>query len=144
PGQPTTATRILIARTKRARLCSPIWMLQPLAGQPHSRSCRIPNRPHPRMSRSTRRSDKTFSGARSYRINLHGKTYSIYRGDLHRHTEISWDGGGDGSLLDAYRYARDAARLDFVGISDHRQCGGALFVVAQPKVCRPVPVAQFR
>jgi hypothetical protein len=58
---------------------------------------------------------------RAYRIQLRGKTYSIYRGDLHRHTELSWDGGGDGSLLDAYRYARDAARLDFLGISDHNE-----------------------
>ncbi len=56
---------------------------------------------------------------RSYRIHSRGRTYSIYRGDLHRHTDISLDGGGDGSLVDAYRYARDAAGLDFLGISDH-------------------------
>ncbi len=55
----------------------------------------------------------------SYRIQSGGKTYSIYRGDLHRHTDISVDGAGDGSLLDAYRYARDAAQLDFLGITDH-------------------------
>ena len=55
----------------------------------------------------------------SYRIQNGGKTYSIFRGDLHRHTDISVDGGGDGSLLDAYRYARDAAQLDFLGITDH-------------------------
>ena len=55
----------------------------------------------------------------SYRIETGSKTYSIYRGDLHRHTDISVDGGGDGSLLDAYRYARDAAQLDFLGITDH-------------------------
>ena len=56
---------------------------------------------------------------RSYRIRLRGKTYSIYRGDMHRHTDLSMDGGRDGSLLDAYRYALDAARLDFLGITDH-------------------------
>ncbi len=55
----------------------------------------------------------------SYRIQSGGKTFSIFRGDLHRHTDISVDGGGDGSLLDAYRYARDAAQLDFLGITDH-------------------------
>ena len=56
---------------------------------------------------------------RSYEIENRGKSYSIYRGDLHRHTDLSIDAGGDGSLLDAYRYARDAASLDFLGISDH-------------------------
>lgn len=56
---------------------------------------------------------------RSYKIQNKGKTYSIFRGDLHRHTDISVDGNNDGSLLDAYRYARDAASLDFLGISNH-------------------------
>ena len=56
---------------------------------------------------------------RSYRIHSRGRTFAIYRGDLHRHTDISLDGGGDGSLVDAYRYARDAAGLDFLGVTDH-------------------------
>jgi hypothetical protein len=59
---------------------------------------------------------------RAYRIEHGGGTYAIYRGDLHRHTDISIDGGHDGSLVDAYRYARDAAALDFVGISNHTDC----------------------
>ena len=56
---------------------------------------------------------------RSYRIKSRGRVFAIFRGDLHRHADISVDGAGDGSLLDAYRYARDAAGLDFLGISDH-------------------------
>ncbi len=56
---------------------------------------------------------------RDYRVESRGKSYRIYRGDLHRHTDISEDGYGDGSLLDAYRYARDAAALEFLGVSDH-------------------------
>ena len=56
---------------------------------------------------------------RAYRIENGGRTFSIYRGDLHRHTDVSLDGGNDGSLLDAYRYARDAASMDFLGVSDH-------------------------
>lgn len=56
---------------------------------------------------------------RGYRVQSAGRSYGIYRGDLHRHTDISLDGANDGSLLDAYRYARDAAALDFLGVSDH-------------------------
>ena len=34
------------------------------------------------------------------------------------------DGNNDGSLLDTYRYAMDAAELDFLGVSDHNGPGG--------------------
>ena len=53
----------------------------------------------------------------SYRVN--GTRYKIYRGDMHRHSEISWDGYNDGSLLDTYRYAIDAAALDFLAVTEH-------------------------
>ena len=56
---------------------------------------------------------------RNYKIESEGKTYRIYRGDTHRHTEFSIDGRADGSLLQAYRYALDAADLDFLGVSEH-------------------------
>jgi hypothetical protein len=47
------------------------------------------------------------------------------RGDFHRHTELSWDGGGtnDGNLQDFYRYMIDAAGMDFGASTDHQ--GGA-------------------
>jgi hypothetical protein len=56
---------------------------------------------------------------RGYKVEAGGKTYRIYRGDLHRHTDISQDGAGDGSLMDLHRYALDAAALDFVLVADH-------------------------
>ncbi len=56
---------------------------------------------------------------RSHRISLGGTTWKVVRGDLHRHTETSMDGALDGTLVDAYRYALDAAQLDFLGVSDH-------------------------
>ncbi len=52
-----------------------------------------------------------------------GKRYQLYWGDLHRHTEISVDGGYDGTLWDMYRYALDAAELDFVATTDHTYGG---------------------
>ena len=57
---------------------------------------------------------------RNYRIQAGGKTYRIFRGDMHRHTEISADGAGDGSLWDAYRYAMDAGALDYLMVTDHQ------------------------
>jgi len=56
---------------------------------------------------------------RDYVYEVNGKRYRIYRGDMHRHTEISWDGYNDGSLEDTYRYALDAADLDFLAITEH-------------------------
>ena len=53
---------------------------------------------------------------RAYRARVNGKEYRIVRGDIHRHTDISWDGNRDGSLHDAYRYALDAVGFDYLGV----------------------------
>jgi hypothetical protein len=53
-----------------------------------------------------------------------GKTYQPLRGEFHRHTEISADGGGDGPLCDTFRYALDAAQLDWIGNGDHDNGAG--------------------
>jgi hypothetical protein len=46
--------------------------------------------------------------------------YVLCFGDLHRHTDISYCAATlDGSLTDAHRYALDAARLDFLAVTDH-------------------------
>jgi hypothetical protein len=56
---------------------------------------------------------------RGHRLDVGGERWKIVRGDLHRHTETSMDGATDGTLYDAYRYALNAAQLDFLGVSDH-------------------------
>jgi len=49
-----------------------------------------------------------------------GKTYRLFYGDLHRHTDLSLCFPFlDGSIEDAYRYATDVAGMDFLGITDH-------------------------
>ena len=48
----------------------------------------------------------------------------IVRGEFHRHSEISMDGGNDGSLLDQWRYILDAGSLDWVGCCDHDNGNG--------------------
>jgi hypothetical protein len=62
---------------------------------------------------------------REHRILIGGVEHRIMRGDLHRHTELSTDGGGraDGSLVDFMRYMFDAARMDFGAITDHNAGG---------------------
>jgi hypothetical protein len=61
---------------------------------------------------------------REHRIKAGGKTYQLLRGEYHRHTEISWDGAPDGSLEDMFRYAIDAAQMDWIGNGDHDNGAG--------------------
>jgi hypothetical protein len=61
---------------------------------------------------------------RSYRIDGDNSKYRLLRGDFHRHTEISFDGGDDGSLEDMFRYAIDAAGLDWIANTDHDSGAG--------------------
>ncbi len=56
---------------------------------------------------------------RDYRMSLGGQTLRILRGDFHRHTEISSDGAGDGSIEDYFRYMIDAAAMDTGIVGDH-------------------------
>jgi hypothetical protein len=49
-----------------------------------------------------------------------GTKMELFFGDLHRHTDLSLCyTPSDGTIEDAYRYAIDAAPLDFLGITDH-------------------------
>jgi len=65
-----------------------------------------------------------LAAIRGYTIQSGGRTYQIYRGDTHRHTEFSMDGNNDGTLNDTYRYALDAASLDYIMVSEHNGFGG--------------------
>ncbi len=56
---------------------------------------------------------------KTYRMEVGGQRYHVTWGDLHRHTDLSFDGYSDGSLYDCYRYAIDVAGMDFLGPSEH-------------------------
>src|SRR5262249_58743041 len=60
-------------------------------------------------------------------VSAGGKTYQLLRGDSHRHTEISFDGAGDGPLIDMFRYAIDAAGQDWICAGDHDNGGGRAY-----------------
>ena len=61
---------------------------------------------------------------RAHRVAAGGKTYQLLRGEFHRHTDISPDGGGDGTLEDMWRYALDVGALDWIGCGDHDNGNG--------------------
>ena len=71
------------------------------------------------------REAQQVAAIRKHRVTIDGKPHRIVRGDLHRHTELSWDvgPGNDGSYLDFYRYMIDVAAMDFGSLTDH-QGGG--------------------
>ena len=61
---------------------------------------------------------------RAYRLRVGSQTLRLARGEFHRHSEVSVDGGFDGSLLDQWRYVIDAVGLDWVGCCDHDNGNG--------------------
>lgn len=65
-----------------------------------------------------------FKPRRRTRMTAGGRTYSLLLGDCHRHTDVRGHSAVDGSIEDTYRYALDAAQMDFVGPSDHNEVLG--------------------
>ncbi|NBT20045.1 MAG: hypothetical protein EBT00_14930 [Proteobacteria bacterium] len=61
---------------------------------------------------------------RGYRFDYNGTSLQVIRGEFHRHTEISGDGGNDGPLEDMWRYGLDVAGMDWLGSGDHDNGGG--------------------
>ncbi len=79
---------------------NPPSRLQPTAPQPAFRP------PQPKSQRPVAKAN--------------GKSFQLFFGDLHRHTDLSLCfSPSDGTIEDAYRYASDAAPLDFLAITDH-------------------------
>jgi hypothetical protein len=61
---------------------------------------------------------------RDYRAKVDGGTLQPMRGEFHRHTSISSDGGNDADIIDSYRYLVDASSMDWAGCCDHDNGGG--------------------
>jgi hypothetical protein len=74
---------------------------------------------------STAASDRANAAkARAYRVPSEGQNLKVVRGEFHRHSEYSADGGLDGTLIDQWRYLIDAASFDWAGCCDHDNGGG--------------------
>ena len=87
-----------------------VWVTELEAGDPASPALQEVRLPPPAQA-SPRRPRETMT--------VDGRTYHLLLGDCHRHTDIEPHRGPDGSILDTYRYAIDAAQMDFVGTADH-------------------------
>jgi hypothetical protein len=105
-GDNPRPNNIEFARLRTAAAAAPV-----LAARPAEPPAGRPTEP---------REQQQVAALRSYAIQQGGKTYHIYRGDMHRHTDISADGAGDGSIWDAYRYTLDAAAMDWFVLTDHQ------------------------
>jgi hypothetical protein len=71
-----------------------------------------------------RREQAESATLRGHRVASTGGTLKLIRGEFHRHSEVSMDGGGDGTIIDQWRYIIDAAHMDWVGCCDHDNGGG--------------------
>ena len=78
----------------------------------------------PKPSDETAEERKAIDITRKARLKLPSGEFQLMRGEFHRHTEFSADGGADGPLIDAYRYLIDAAGMDWGGCCDHDNGGG--------------------
>lgn len=94
-------------------------------GSPELRAYEPPNPPGDLKAWDAERERSQVGAIRDYHADIGGRPHQIVRGDLHRHTEMSWDvgPGNDGSYLDFYRYMIDVAAMDFGSLTDH-QGGG--------------------
>ena len=75
---------------------------------------------------ATEKERREIAAARAYRFPHEGQELRIIRGEFHRHTEISGDGGNDGPVEDMWRYAIDVAAMDWLGCGDHDNGGGQI------------------
>ncbi len=74
----------------------------------------------PSVRAATGRLPAPAARPRRHTVEHRGVRYGLYFGDLHRHTEFSFCRTSiDGSLEEVFRYARDAAAMDFAMSADH-------------------------
>jgi hypothetical protein len=69
-----------------------------------------------------------IAALREFRFWHQNKSLRLLRGEFHRHTEYTAHRDQDGSLEDSWRYALDAASLDWMGNGDHDNGSGSEYM----------------
>lgn len=98
--------------------------LRGAAVAPKLKTARATLKADPQPTAETVKEREEIARIRAYRTSATGPQLRIIRGEFHRHTEISGDGGSDGPLEDMWRYAIDVAGMDWLGCGDHDNGGG--------------------
>jgi len=103
------------------QFCQNIWISYPGKGRDHQKLKlkKIPEPVAEEKSESAIKEEKAVAAIRNYTTMADGKTYRILRGDTHRHSAFSGDGGHDSRIEDSHRYALDAAALEWFNNGDH-------------------------
>ncbi|MGH6960025.1 MAG: hypothetical protein ACREE7_06050, partial [Dongiaceae bacterium] len=86
-------------------------------------AAKVPPDPNAQPTDDAIKEWKEIERIRAYRASIGQDELRIVRGEFHRHTEISGDGGNDGPLEDMWRYAIDVAAMDWLGCGDHDNGG---------------------
>ncbi len=108
---------IVVADTGRVRRPDKAPVLVPVAGELPAEAVTV----------AVAAEREQVAAIRAYRVDLNGESLQILRGEFHRHTEISSDGAGDGTIWDMWRYGMDMAALDWLGSGDHDNGSGREF-----------------
>lgn len=82
----------------------------------------IPGQPGIRFEAPNDTPERDHDEHHEWKIN--GETYTLYWGDVHRHTDFSnCRTTDDGCIVEHFRYAIDAGGLDYLATSDHTEVG---------------------
>ncbi len=114
PGDPFD-NDVYVSRLEAASPAASMAALTPARYPPYAQTA---------PSEATLAERAAIERCRAQRIEIGGRKLQLIRGEFHRHTEISGDGGNDGPLEDMWRYAIDVAAMDWLGCGDHDNGAG--------------------
>ncbi len=115
-------------RTSKRPLVCGVYLAQidPAAATPLAKAAAKAPAARPAVARNVYGQDtpeRTRADRHTWTVD--GKTYRLYWGDFHRHTDMSnCRTADDGCVVEQFRYAYDVGKLDFLGTSDHTDIAG--------------------
>jgi hypothetical protein len=98
-------------------LFATVVSLPPAAGAPTLRAGSSAAKSE--ASAAALREREAIATLRAHSVAVGGTKLRLLRGEFHRHSEVSMDGGNDGTIIDQFRYMLDGASMDWVGCCDH-------------------------
>jgi len=120
--KPAPGDRIVVPDPYNNDLYASVVSLPPASGPAAVKEAAIAGRPAADPLYSAE--GPAIATLRNFRVRTSYGNLRLVRGEFHRHSEISMDGGGDGTILDQWRYIIDAAGMEWVGCCDHDNGGG--------------------